>query len=99
MSSQPRQVTEHVDVCDLCGKPVDTYGHRDWSALNFGHGGAKPTTPEKTVFKFFRWARGRRESGAPEGDYRDWKWDFHGECLVKALMPLVADEARRVTES
>lgn len=95
MSSQPRPTTERVEVCDLCGEPVDTYGHRDWSAMNIGHRKVEAQPPERSWFKFLRLRSGERASGAPEGDYRSWTWDFHGECLVKALMPLVTEEARR----
>lgn len=94
MSNQERPTTEGVDVCDLCGKPVDTYGHRDWSAMNIGHRKVEAQQPERSWFKFLRKGSGDRESGAPKGDYRSWTWDFHGECLVDALMPLVTDEAR-----
>lgn len=97
MSEQTRPTTTSVQVCDLCGEPVDTYGHRDWSALNIGHAplstGAQKQ-PEKKALVFWRKRSGDRASGAPKGDYREWRWDFHGECLVKALMPLVTDEAR-----
>lgn len=97
MSTQPVAKTEYVPVCDLCGKPVDTYGHRDWSTLNIGHGGITNPSPDpkKRAIKFFRKRHGDRASAAPKGDYRSWEWDFHGECLVDALMPLVTDEARR----
>ncbi|PRB14480.1 hypothetical protein [Microbacterium sp. MYb62] len=97
MSEQMRPTTQSVQVCDLCGKPVDTYGHRDWSALNIGHAplsASGPREPKKKAFVFWRKRGGDRASGAPQGDYREWRWDFHGECLVKALMPLVTDEAR-----
>jgi hypothetical protein len=94
MSNQRRATTQFVRVCDLCGKAVDTYGHRDWSAMNVGHPKAPTNVPEKSLFRFFRKGAGR-ESGAPEGDYRSWEWDFHGECLVAALIPLVTDEARK----
>ncbi|MBS0024121.1 hypothetical protein [Microbacterium paraoxydans] len=96
MSEQMRPSTARVQVCDLCGEPVDTYGHRDWSALNIGHApiGSGQKDAVKKAFVFWRKRHGDRASGAPERDYREWRWDFHGECLVKALMPLVTDEAR-----
>lgn len=95
MSQQKRPSTKYYDVCDLCGKPVDTYGHVDWSVMNIGHRKAEPQPAERSWFKFLRKGYGDRESGAPTGDRRSWTWDFHGECLVRALMPLVTDEARR----
>ena len=94
MSSQPRPTVERIDVCDLCGEPVDTYGHRDWYGMYIGQPSAQVQEPEKTRFHFFRYRGGDRASGAPDNDRRTWSWDFHGECLVKALMPLVTDEAR-----
>lgn len=97
MSEQTRPSTTRIQVCDLCGEPVDTYGHRDWSALNIGHapiGATGEKRPEKRALVFWRERHGDRASGARERDYREWRWDFHGECLVKALMPLVTDEAR-----
>ena len=93
MSSQPIQKTEYVPVCDLCGKPVDTYSGKDRAALNWG------TTPMQTTQRpkhllFFRHGKGERTSGAPAGDYRSWQWDFHGECLVETLIPLVIPAAQ-----
>lgn len=79
-------------VCDLCGKPIDTYSHTDRAALNWG------TTPLASMasrrpkhFLFFRRRHGARESGAPQGDYREWQWDFHGECLVALVEPNLFD--------
>lgn len=94
MSSQPRPTVERVEVCDLCGEPVDNYGHRDKYGMYVGQPSAPAKEPKRMLYRFFRYRNGDRASGAPQGDYRTWSWDFHGECLVKALMPLVTDEAR-----
>jgi hypothetical protein len=75
-------------VCDLCNKPVDEYSGRDRAVLNWGTGTMPGHTPPK-AFRFFRHRHGERTSGAPAGDYREWTWDFHGECLVDALDPLI----------
>lgn len=96
MSEQKRPTTEWVEVCDLCGEPVDTYGNRDRYSMYVGQGGTKPTPGKKQWFHFYRWRHGDRASGAPDGDYRTWSWDFHGECLADALMPIVTVEARKV---
>lgn len=93
MSSKPVQKTEYTPVCDLCGKPVDTYSDKDRAALNWGTT-PQQQTPRPKHFIFFRRAHGNRVSGAPKGDYREFQWDFHGECLVNTLMPLVIAEAR-----
>lgn len=81
---------ELTTVCDLCGKPVDVDNFRDRCALNWA------TTPLASLantrpkhFLFFRKRHGDRRSGAPAGDYREWQWDFHGECLVDTLGPLI----------
>ena len=76
-------------VCDLCDKPIDTYSNRDRACLNWGTTPlADNARPKPRHFLFFRRGAGGR-SGAPAGDYRSWEWDFHGECLVAALEPLV----------
>jgi hypothetical protein len=91
MKNQP--VVTPVTVCDLCGKNIGTYGHRDWSALNVGYHRSGQEHPlHKRAFRFFRKRHGERGSGAPKGDYRSWEWDFHGECLVAALEPLIKGE-------
>ena len=73
---------------------MDTYGHRDWSVMNVGHPKSERAPMDRQWFKFLRKPNGDRQSGAPEKDYRSWTWDFHGECLVAALMPLVIQEAK-----
>lgn len=80
-------------VCDLCEEPIDTYSNTDRAALNWG------TTPMAALassrprhFLFFRRSSGRG-SAAPKGDYRNFTWDFHGECLVTALEPLITTRA------
>jgi len=98
MSDQRRATTEWVKACDLCGGSLDTYSHRDWSALNVGHPRSEPGPADKQLFRFFRKGWMVRGSGAPEGDYRNWSWDFHGECLVAALLPLVTKEAKPSNE-
>jgi len=93
MSNKMVTVREPQRVCDLCGNPVDVYGHRDWSALNVGHPRSGETLPlNKRAFRFFRKPYLNKTSGAPENDYRSWEWDFHGECLVDALTPLIKGE-------
>ena len=93
MSKQLREVSEYLRVCDLCGKAVDVRNHRDWSTMNVGHPTSPPTSPMRHMFAFLRMGVTEKHSGAPENDHRSWRWDFHGECLVEALTPLVRDEA------
>src|SRR5699024_3659267 len=89
-SEQFRPAKKLVRVCDLCGERVDTYSHRDWTVLNAGYYGAGDSKPvAKSLFTFFRKRHTEHGSGAPYGDNRKWQWDFHGECLVNALTPLV----------
>ena len=93
MSAKSIPVPTFVDVCDLCGKPIDTYSGIDRCALNWGTTPlAKTTKPGH--FLFLRRRHGERTSGAPKGDYRSWQWDFHGECLVAALEPLVVTDPK-----
>lgn len=78
-------------VCDLCGKPIDDYANKDRTTLNWGQG-SSVVSPKPRRFTFFRSGHGDRTSGAPKGDYRSWQWDFHGECLVGVLEPLINRE-------
>lgn len=83
MSTKMIQTPTATVVCDLCGKQIDTYSHRDHAALNWGTTPlARMAEPKPKRFLFFRRGHGVRQSGAPEGDFRSWQWDFHGECLV-----------------
>ena len=74
MSEQKRPATRVVQVRDLCGEPVDTYGHRDWSALNIGHApiGAGQKELGKKVFVFWRKRHGDRASGVGTSTASAW---------------------------
>lgn len=83
MSTKMIQTPTATVVCDLCGKQIDTYSHSDHAVLNWGASSSTVTVdPKPKRFLFYRRRHGARQSGAPEGDFRSWRWDFHGECLV-----------------
>lgn len=86
MSVQMLPKPTATDVCDICGKEIDTYTNRDRCALNWGTTPiASMADPKPRHFLFFRKGHGNRTSGAPKGDYENWRWDFHGECLVDLM--------------
>lgn len=89
MSSQPRQETNYVQVCDLCGEKVDVRNHKDWATMNVGSLADRPDARKHRFILLRRLPFGDRYSGAEKGDYTKFEWDFHVECLVKALRPLV----------
>lgn len=84
MSNQERETVERVTVCDLCGERI---GGRDQLSLHATD--PKAAVPNRTAYRLLR-----TRTSVPYGANRQWRWDFHGECLVKALMPLVTDESR-----
>ena len=92
MSTKMIPTPQATVVCDLCGKPIDTYASTDRCALNWGTTPlAEYADPRPKHFLFRRLRHGTRGSGAPKGDYRSWQWDFHGECLVALVEPNLFD--------
>lgn len=76
-------------VCDLCGKPMDTYGNKDRYALGWGMGrnaASESGSARRAWFTFFRdggWNKQARKSEPTIS------WDFHGDCLIDTLTPLL----------
>lgn len=81
----------HV-VCDLCDKPMGTADERFGERVNLIYGQV-PQPQERVRPKRFTF-RGERQGYQKVGldKYRTREfinWDFHPECLIDALYPLI----------
>jgi hypothetical protein len=93
MSYKTIPTTATVIVCDLCGEPIDTYANKDRAALNWGTTPmANLAPPEPKHFLFFR-RRPRVPSTPEEMSRKQFQWDFHGECLVDTLEPIITERS------
>lgn len=93
MSYKNVPTTASVIVCELCDKPIDTYANTDRAALNWGWTPvASLAPPEPKHFLFFR-RRPRISVTQEEHTRREFQWDFHGECLVSTLEPIIKERS------
>lgn len=89
MSYKTVPTTQSVIVCELCEEPIDTYANTDRAALNWGTTPmASLAPPEPKHFLFFR-RRPRLAATQEERTRPQFQWDFHGECLVNTLEPII----------
>lgn len=87
--------TTSAIVCDLCGKPVDTYAGNDRYNLQWGLSYTRRdrAKPGWMHFAWSWWARHRTRAHEINDDLKrddvSVAWDFHGQCLVRTLRPIV----------
>lgn len=98
MSYQQRPVQQGVTVCDLCDEIVPDGQPDETASVTAGYL-AHPFTP-KTKRAWLLWPPPSRKRGAdvrrriadPQ-QFRDRRYDFHAECLLRLVEAAIAERA------